>query len=87
MEIYEEIVSELKEFLSSKIFDSLDDDNIPTYAQIILASSIGLIIIAAMHIRFRSTRSNKIVPWIRVSKTRQPLKLERFPDYVGIKTI
>lgn len=81
----EEIASEFKDYLLSKIFG---DDNIPTYTQIIFASSIGLIIAAAMHIRFRKTIDyNKIIPWIRVSKTRQPLKLERFHDYVGINTI
>ncbi|KAJ0581401.1 putative Zeta toxin domain, P-loop containing nucleoside triphosphate hydrolase [Helianthus annuus] len=85
MQICEEIASEIKEFLSSKIFDPFGNDNVPTYTQIILASSIGLIIAAAMHIRFRKIiRYNKnIIPWIRVSKTRQPLKLERFPDYVA----
>ncbi|KAI7751733.1 hypothetical protein M8C21_012815 [Ambrosia artemisiifolia] len=83
--ICEGIAFEIKEFLSSNILNLFDDDNIPTYTQIILASSIGLIIAAAMHIRFTKViRSNKnIVPWIRVSKTRKPLKLEKFPDYVA----
>ncbi|XP_076914921.1 calmodulin calcium-dependent NAD kinase-like [Bidens hawaiensis] len=77
----EEIASEFKDYLLSKIFG---DENIPTYTQIIFASSIGLIIAAAMHIRSRKTIDyNKIIPWIRVSKTRQPLKLERFHDYVA----
>ncbi|GJY47275.1 P-loop containing nucleoside triphosphate hydrolase superfamily protein [Tanacetum coccineum] len=36
-----------------------------------------------MQIRFRRGGSNKIMPWIHVSKSRQPLKLERFHDYVA----
>lgn len=89
MDKFEDIASEIKDFLTSKIFSSfdIDNDNLPTYAQIIVASSIGLIIIFAMHIWFRRGGSNKIMPWIRVSKSRQPLKLEKFHDYVGIKII
>lgn len=103
MEKCEEIAWELKEFFTSKILPYLDylntvvkeyldylyDHDKPTYAQIIFASLIGLIIAAAMHIRLRKFRTQKIIPWIRVgvSKARQPLKLERFPHYVGIKTV
>ncbi|KAK1420539.1 hypothetical protein QVD17_22217 [Tagetes erecta] len=77
----EEIASELKQFLSSKIFN---EDDFSTFTRFILASSIGLIIAAAMQIRFKkTTRRNKIIPGIRVSKTRQPLKLEMFHDYVA----
>ncbi|KAL7587935.1 hypothetical protein Lser_V15G39078 [Lactuca serriola] len=99
MEKCEEIAWELKEFFTSKILPYLDnlntvvkeyldylyDHDKPTYAQIIFASLIGLIIAAAMHIRLRKFRTQKIIPWIRVgvSKARQPLKLERFPHYVA----
>ncbi|KVI12385.1 hypothetical protein Ccrd_009186 [Cynara cardunculus var. scolymus] len=86
MERCKEIALELNHFLSSKLFyflDEYNDDNKPTIIQIILASSIGLIIAAAMHFRFRKVRHHRIIPYIRVSSTGQPLKLERFPHYVA----
>ncbi|KAL4591478.1 hypothetical protein LXL04_004446 [Taraxacum kok-saghyz] len=96
MEKFEEFAWEFKEFLTTKIFpylhylnvvmktylDYLADKDKPTYAQIIFAASIGLIIAGTMHIRLRKVRTHKIIPWIRVSKNRRPLKLERFPHYV-----
>nr|GEU58028.1 zeta toxin domain, P-loop containing nucleoside triphosphate hydrolase [Tanacetum cinerariifolium] len=54
----------------------------PTYKQIIVASSIGLVIAATMHFGFKRKRY-QIIPRIRLSDTGQPLKLERFPQYVA----
>ncbi|KAM7521677.1 hypothetical protein LguiA_011579 [Lonicera macranthoides] len=55
----------------------------PTYTQILLASSLGLIIAAAMHYRLRRIRDQKIVPRIKIADSGQPLKLERFSHYVA----
>ncbi|XP_073054246.1 calmodulin calcium-dependent NAD kinase-like [Primulina eburnea] len=55
----------------------------PTYTQIILASSMGLIIAAAMHYRFKKIRDQRIIPYIKVSNTGQVVKLERFSHYVA----
>ncbi|KAL1829003.1 calmodulin calcium-dependent NAD kinase [Daucus carota subsp. sativus] len=54
-----------------------------TYTQIILASSLGLIIAAAMHYRLKRIKDSRIVPRIRVSDTGQPVRLERFSHYVA----
>nr|XP_043638368.1 calmodulin calcium-dependent NAD kinase [Erigeron canadensis] len=53
-----------------------------TYKPIIVASSIGLLIAASVHYGFKRRRY-QIVPCIRLSDTGQPLKLERFPQYVA----
>ncbi|XP_019173922.1 PREDICTED: uncharacterized protein LOC109169505 [Ipomoea nil] len=56
----------------------------PTYTHILLASSIGLFIAAAMHYRLWKFRGQKIVPRIKVLPgSGQILKLERFPQYVA----
>ncbi|XP_073143618.1 calmodulin calcium-dependent NAD kinase isoform X2 [Henckelia pumila] len=67
-------------------FPVSSDHNIssnPTYTQIILASSMGLIIAAAMHYRFKKIRDHQIIPHIKVSNTGQVVKLERFSHYVA----
>lgn len=56
----------------------------PTCKQILVASSIGLIIAAAMHYRLKKLRDQKIVPRIKISDSGQVEKLERFSHYVGI---
>ncbi|KAG8389253.1 hypothetical protein BUALT_Bualt02G0209800 [Buddleja alternifolia] len=55
----------------------------PTYTQIIVASSIGLIIAAAMHYRLKKIRYQRIVPRIKVSDTGQVLSIEKFSHYVA----
>ena len=55
----------------------------PSVTQIVVASSIGLIIAAAMHYRLKKLRDRKIIPLVRLSKTGQSPKLERFSHYVG----
>ncbi|KAI5680136.1 hypothetical protein M9H77_01363 [Catharanthus roseus] len=55
----------------------------PTYVQIILASSIGLIIAAAMHYRLKKYRDKRIIPQIKVSDSGQVIKLEKFSHYVA----
>lgn len=60
-----------------------DSGSKPSFAQIVWASSIGLIIIAAMHYRIRKLRDQKIIPRLKVSDTGRVEKLESFPHYVG----
>ncbi|KAJ7972699.1 P-loop containing nucleoside triphosphate hydrolases superfamily protein [Quillaja saponaria] len=55
----------------------------PTFTQIFIASSVGLIIAVAMHYRLRKIRDQKIVPRLRFSHSGQTPKLERFPHYVA----
>ncbi|RHN80095.1 putative Zeta toxin domain, P-loop containing nucleoside triphosphate hydrolase [Medicago truncatula] len=55
----------------------------PSVTQIVVASSIGLIIAAAMHYRLKKLRGRKIIPLVRLSKTGQSPKLERFSHYVA----
>ncbi|WJX12048.1 hypothetical protein P8452_02587 [Trifolium repens] len=55
----------------------------PSVTQIVVASSIGLIIAAAMHYRLKNLRDGKIIPRLRLSKAGQTPKLERFSHYVG----
>lgn len=71
-------------FLSS---DYYNGSSRPTCTQILVASSIGLIIAAAMHYRLKKIRDQKIIPRIKVSDTGQVEKLERFSHYVGIKSM
>ncbi|CAK9326516.1 unnamed protein product [Citrullus colocynthis] len=55
----------------------------PSLGQIVWASSIGLIIVAAMHYRIRKLRDQKIIPRLKVSDTGRVEKLESFPHYVA----
>ncbi|GFZ04808.1 P-loop containing nucleoside triphosphate hydrolases superfamily protein [Actinidia rufa] len=55
----------------------------PTCTQILVASSIGLIIAAAMHYRHKKRIDQKIVPRIKVSDSGHREKLERFSHYVA----
>ncbi|KAG2713545.1 hypothetical protein I3843_04G172300 [Carya illinoinensis] len=61
-----------------------DHDTKTTFTQILVASSIGLIVAAAMHYCFRKPRDQKIVPCLRLSNSSgHGQKLERFPHYVA----
>lgn len=63
---------------------SSDNNNSkPTFTQILVASSLGLVIAAAMHYRIRRLRDQKIIPRRRVTDSGRVEKLERFPHYVG----
>nr|GEZ55878.1 protein tesmin/TSO1-like CXC 2 isoform X2 [Tanacetum cinerariifolium] len=53
----------------------------PTYKQIIVAPSIGLVIAATMHSGFKRKRY-RIGPRLRLSYMGRPLNLERFSHYV-----
>ncbi|KAL4558708.1 hypothetical protein LXL04_036909 [Taraxacum kok-saghyz] len=53
----------------------------PVYTQIIVASSIGIIVAATMHFGFKRRRY-RIIPRIH-SDANQPLKLEHFSQYVA----
>ncbi|KAL5792803.1 hypothetical protein ACOSP7_001397 [Xanthoceras sorbifolium] len=60
-----------------------DNNGRPTFTQILVASSLGLIIAAAMHYRFRKLRDQKIIPRRRSSDSGRVEKLERFSHYVA----
>ncbi|GAY55820.1 hypothetical protein CUMW_167010 [Citrus unshiu] len=63
---------------------SSDNNNSkPTFTQILVASSLGLVIAAAMHYRIRRLRDQKIIPRRRVTDSGRVEKLERFPHYVA----
>ncbi|KAI6674826.1 hypothetical protein NL676_002732 [Syzygium grande] len=55
----------------------------PTFSQIIVASSIGLIIAAAMRYQLRRLRDRKIAPRLRLSDSGRVVKLEKFSHYVA----
>ncbi|XP_052730625.1 calmodulin calcium-dependent NAD kinase [Vigna angularis] len=55
----------------------------PTFTQIVVASSIGLIFAAAMHYRLKKMRDRKTIPRLRISKANRTPKLEKFPHYVA----
>ncbi|KAG8370765.1 hypothetical protein BUALT_Bualt13G0017500 [Buddleja alternifolia] len=55
----------------------------PSCTQILITSSIGLIIAAAVRYRLKRTRDQRIVPRIKVSDTGQVLDIERFSHYVA----
>ncbi|CAL5323214.1 unnamed protein product [Camellia sinensis] len=55
----------------------------PTCTQIFLASSIGLIIAAAMHYHLKKLRDQKILSRMKVSGNRPVRKVERFSHYVA----
>ncbi|GKU86357.1 hypothetical protein SLEP1_g893 [Rubroshorea leprosula] len=65
---------------------SSDHDTQPTLLKILLASSLALIIVAAVHYHLRKLRDHKIIPRLRsLNKGRGQIdeKIERFPHYVG----
>ncbi|KAL1547147.1 calmodulin calcium-dependent NAD kinase-like [Salvia divinorum] len=69
------------------MFDSTPDEMNggakATYTQILVASSVGLIIAAALHYRIRKLRDRKIVPRKRISAADQVLSIEKFSHYVA----
>ncbi|XP_062019228.1 calmodulin calcium-dependent NAD kinase-like isoform X1 [Rosa rugosa] len=54
-----------------------------TFAHILSAAAIGIIIAAAVHYRQRKTKYEKIIPRLRVSDSSRVHKIERFPHYVA----
>ncbi|KAL8485650.1 hypothetical protein ACS0TY_027799 [Phlomoides rotata] len=63
--------------------DYMNTNTKPTYSQILVASSIGLMIAAAMHFRLKKLRDQRIVPKIKISDTGQILHIEKFSHYVA----
>lgn len=55
----------------------------PTFTQIFVVSSIGIIIAAAMHFRLRKLKDQKMVPRRKASQNGRHEKLERFSHYVA----
>ncbi|XP_012092088.2 uncharacterized protein LOC105649882 [Jatropha curcas] len=60
-----------------------DYNNKPTFDQIIVASSIGFIIAAAVHFRLKLVRDRKIIPRLKPKGAGRAEKLERFSHYVA----
>lgn len=65
--------------------DEMNGSAKATYTQILVASSVGLIIAAALHYRIRKVRDRKIIPRKRISAADQVLSIEKFSHYVGNK--
>jgi len=60
------------------------NNNTTTFAQILVISSIGLLLALALHFRLRKLRHSKNIPRLRSSqKHKGHEKLERFSHYVG----
>lgn len=55
----------------------------PSFTQIVVVSSIGLILVILLHYRLKQIRDQKIIPRLRLSRTGHTPKLERFSHYVG----
>ncbi|XP_061356830.1 calmodulin calcium-dependent NAD kinase-like [Gastrolobium bilobum] len=55
----------------------------PSFTQIVVASSIGLIFAVAMHYHLKKMKHRKIIPRLRLSKAGQTPKIERFSHYVA----
>lgn len=55
----------------------------PSFRQIVVVSSIGLILVILLHYRLKQIRDQKIIPRLRLSRTGHTPKLERFSHYVG----
>ncbi|BFG43044.1 hypothetical protein CerSpe_293180 [Prunus speciosa] len=65
-------------------FSSDHNNSKLTFTQILVASSIGIIIAAAVHYRLRKLKDQKIIPRLKISdSSRVQHKLERFPHYVA----
>ncbi|GAV83355.1 Zeta_toxin domain-containing protein, partial [Cephalotus follicularis] len=60
-----------------------DDNSKPTFKQIMVASSIGLIIVAAVRYHFRKLRDQNLIPRLRSLDSGRGEKLERFSHYVA----
>uniref|UniRef100_A0A7N0T3V6 Zeta toxin domain-containing protein n=1 Tax=Kalanchoe fedtschenkoi TaxID=63787 RepID=A0A7N0T3V6_KALFE len=58
-----------------------ESGNIASFSQILVASSIGLIIAAAVH--YKKRRDQRIIPRARLTESGRVEKLERFPHYVA----
>lgn len=62
-----------------------DYDAKPSFTQILVISSIGLIFFIALRYHLKKIRDQKIIPRLRLSRAGHPPKLERFSHYVGIQ--
>ncbi|KAF7852078.1 hypothetical protein BT93_L0604 [Corymbia citriodora subsp. variegata] len=80
MEIY---IPSSDTFSLFTFFSVADHNGRPTFSQIIVASSIGLIIAAAMRYQLRRLRDRKIAPRLRLSDSGRVIKLEKFSHYVA----
>lgn len=60
-----------------------DYDVKPSFTQITVAISVGLLFIVVFHFRLKQSRDRKIIPRIRLSRASHVPKLERFSHYVG----
>ncbi|CAI8605669.1 unnamed protein product [Vicia faba] len=60
-----------------------DYDAKPSFTQILVISSIGLIFFIALRYHLKKIRDQKIIPRLRLSRAGHPPKLERFSHYVA----
>ncbi|KAK6940720.1 Zeta toxin domain, partial [Dillenia turbinata] len=60
-----------------------DDGDSPSILQIVLASTLGLAIAAAMHYKFRKYKDGKIIPYLILGEYGRVERLERFSHYVA----
>ncbi|KAL2321015.1 hypothetical protein Fmac_029984 [Flemingia macrophylla] len=62
---------------------SSDYDFKPSFTQIIVASSIGMMFVVVLHFRLKQIRDRKIIPRLRLSRAGHVPRLERFSHYVA----
>ncbi|XP_073222230.1 calmodulin calcium-dependent NAD kinase-like [Cicer arietinum] len=55
----------------------------PSFTQIVVVTSIGLIFVIAIHYRLKQIRDQRIIPRLRLSRAGHTPKLERFSHYVA----
>lgn len=69
---------------TSMCVPELNNNNTTTFTQILVISSIGLLLALALHYHLRKLRHSKNIPRLRLShKHKGHEKLERFSHYVG----
>ncbi|KAI4341766.1 hypothetical protein MLD38_026450 [Melastoma candidum] len=64
------------------MFTQIDSNGRPTLSQIMVASSVGIVIAAAMHYRLKKLGNKKFVPILHMGHSGR-VKLEKFSHYVA----
>lgn len=81
---YVEIHVVIPSFVFSNLLFSFPDSNgTPTLSQIMVASSVGIVIAAAVHYRLKNLGNQKFSPVLLLGDSGRVLKLEKFSHYVG----
>ena len=63
------------DFIPDKAQSCSDYNGNPSFTQIIVASSVGMIFAVAMHYRLKQMRGRKIIPRLRLSRSGHAPKL------------